>query len=224
VQAAVGLIGAAPLMNDVEFQFNITTQGRLLTPEEFGNIVVRASPDGALTKIKDIAIVELGARSASDWRRATTASPLPAWASTSCLAPTRWPPRVACREDEGAAALVPRGYRIRCDVRHHGICRSHDRQRHPTLIVAFVPGRHRGLHLPRQPARTLIPVIAVPVALVGTFAVMLALGFSANTISLLALVLAIGIVVDDAIVVVEAVEHIVETEPDLRRPGDRGRR
>ena len=70
----------------------------------------------------------------------------------------------------------------------------------------------------------MIPVIAVPVALVGTFAVMLALGFSANTISLLALVLAIGIVVDDAIVVVEAVEHIVETEPDLRRPGDRGRR
>ena len=62
---------------------------------------------------------------------------------------------------------------------------------------------------------TLIPIIAVPVALVGTFAVMLALGFSANTISLLALVLAIGIVVDDAIVVVEAVEHILETEPQL---------
>ena len=62
---------------------------------------------------------------------------------------------------------------------------------------------------------TLIPIIAVPVALVGTFAVMLALGFSANTISLLALVLAIGIVVDDAIVVVEAVEHILEHEPDL---------
>ena len=62
---------------------------------------------------------------------------------------------------------------------------------------------------------TLIPIIAVPVALIGTFAVMLALGFSANTISLLALVLAIGIVVDDAIVVVEAVEHILEHEPDL---------
>src|SRR5256886_6391057 len=62
---------------------------------------------------------------------------------------------------------------------------------------------------------TLIPIIAVPVALVGTFAVMLALGFSANTISLLALVLAIGIVVDDAIVVVEAVEHILGTEPQL---------
>ena len=64
-------------------------------------------------------------------------------------------------------------------------------------------------------ARRLIPIIAVPVALVGTFAVMLALGFSANTISLLALVLAIGIVVDDAIIVVEAVEHILETEPHL---------
>src|SRR5262249_24202410 len=62
---------------------------------------------------------------------------------------------------------------------------------------------------------TLIPIMAVPVALVGTFAVMLALGFSPNTISLLALVLAIGIVVDDAIVVVEAVEHILETEPLL---------
>ena len=62
---------------------------------------------------------------------------------------------------------------------------------------------------------TLIPIIAVPVALIGTFAVMLALGFSANTISLLALVLAIGIVVDDAIVVVEAVEHILEHEPEL---------
>jgi HAE1 family hydrophobic/amphiphilic exporter-1 len=71
---------------------------------------------------------------------------------------------------------------------------------------------------------TLIPIIAVPVALVGTFAVMLALGFSANTISLLALVLAIGIVVDDAIVVIEAVEHILETEPQLTPPKQQKKR
>ena len=71
---------------------------------------------------------------------------------------------------------------------------------------------------------TLIPLIAVPVSLIGTFAVMLALGFSANTVSLLALVLAIGIVVDDAIVVVEAVEAHLEKDPTSRRPRRRGAR
>ena len=83
---------------------------------------------------------------------------------------------------------------------------------------------HRGLRLPRQLRTTLIPLIAVPVSIIGTFAVMLAIGFTANTVSLLALVLAIGIVVDDAIVVIENVERVLEEDPSSRSPRRPGRR
>ena len=93
VQAAVGLVGAAPLMDDVALQLNITTQGRLTTIEEFEDIVVRATPDGALVRLKDIAPVELGSKT-SDSSAATTAGRPPASRSTSCPAPMRWrPPR-----------------------------------------------------------------------------------------------------------------------------------
>ncbi len=91
VQAAVGLVGAAPLMNDVDFQLNITTQGRLTTVEEFENIVVRAQSDGALVRIKDIARVELGAKNSDQSGRYNGRAP-PASRSTSSPAPTRWPP------------------------------------------------------------------------------------------------------------------------------------
>ena len=85
-----------------------------------------------------------------------------------------------------------------------------------TLADRLRAGRDRRVSVPRQScARPLIPAIAVPVSVIGTFAVLLAMGYSANTISLLAMVLAIGIVVDDAIVVVENVERVMEEEPDL---------
>ena len=215
VQAAVGLVGAAPLMDDVEFQLNISTQGRLTDVEEFENIVVRATPDGALVRIKDIARVELGSK------------------TSDSLGPLQ---RQAGRRHRD----LPAARRQRAGDRRRGAQEAHEGARSRasptmspttscttprcssqatiesvkhTLIEAFVLVAIVVFVFLGNLRATLIPIIAVPVALVGTFAVMLALGFSANTVSLLALVLAIGIVVDDAIVVVEAVEHILEHEP-----------
>jgi hydrophobe/amphiphile efflux-1 (HAE1) family protein len=215
VQAAVGLVGAAPLLDEVGFQLNITTQGRLTTVAEFENIVVRAQPDGALVRIKDIARVELGSK-VSDSVGRFNGKPaagiqiyqLP---GANALA-TAQGVRKALKE------LEPRfpedvAYDVMYDTTVF-VQATIESVIH-TLIEAFVLVSIVVFVFLGNLRATIIPIIAVPVALIGTFAVMLALGFSANTISLLALVLAIGIVVDDAIVVVEAVEHILEHEPEL---------
>jgi hydrophobe/amphiphile efflux-1 (HAE1) family protein len=215
VQAAVGLVGAAPLLDDVSFQLNITTQGRLVTTEEFENIVVRAKSDGALVRIKDIARVELGAKTSDQLGRyngqAASGIQIYQLPGANALA-------TAQGVRDAIKALEPRfpedvAYNVMYDTTV--FVQATIKSVIKTLIEAFVlVGIVVFIFLGNLRA-TLIPIIAVPVALIGTFAVMLALGYSANTISLLALVLAIGIVVDDAIVVVEAVEHILEHEPEL---------
>jgi len=214
-QAAVGRVGAAPLVPDVEFQLNITTQGRLTTAEEFNNIIVRANPDGGVVRIKDIARAELGSKSADSLARYNGQ---PGDAIVIYQAPGANAIAVAAGVKKVLKEIEPRlpddvAYNVMYDTTVFVDAMIHKVQ--VTLLEAFVlVGIVVFIFLGNLRA-TLIPIIAVPVALVGTFAVMLALGFSANTISLLALVLAIGIVVDDAIVVVEAVEHILETEPQL---------
>ena len=215
VQAAVGLVGAAPLLDDVGFQLNITTQGRLTTVGEFENIVVRAAPDGALVRIKDIARVELGAKSSDSVGRYNGK---PAAGIQIYQLPGANALATAQGVRKAIEELEPRfpddvAYDVMYDTTVF-VEATIESVIH-TLIEAFVLVAIVVFIFLGNLRATLIPIIAVPVALVGTFAVMLALGFSANTISLLALVLAIGIVVDDAIVVVEAVEHILEHEPDL---------
>ncbi|MBS0518507.1 MAG: efflux RND transporter permease subunit [Proteobacteria bacterium] len=215
VQAAVGLIGAAPLAGPLDFQINITTQGRLTTVEEFGNIVVRAQPDGSLVRIKDIARVELGAKSSDSMGRynGKPAAGIQIYQlpGANALA-TAKAVRAAMKD------LEPRlpddvAYDVMYDTTV--FVESTIESVIHTLFEAFALVAVVVFVFLGNLRATIIPIIAVPVALIGTFAVMLALGFSANTVSLLALVLAIGIVVDDAIVVVEAVEHILEHEPDL---------
>src|ERR1700756_1335830 len=214
-QAAVGRVGAAPLVPEVEFQLNISTQGRLTTVEEFNNIVVRATPDGGVVRIKDIARAELGSKSADSLVRYNGR---PGEAIYVNQSPGAKAIAVAAGVRRALKEIEPRlpedvAYDVMYDTTVFVDAMIHKVQ--TTLIEAFVlVGIVVFIFLGSLRA-TLIPIIAVPVALVGTFAIMLALGFSANTISLLALVLAIGIVVDDAIVVVEAVEHILETEPQL---------
>src|ERR1700730_16501053 len=210
VQAAVGLVGAAPLLDDVGFQLNITTQGRMTTVGEFEDIVVRAASDGALVRIKDIARVELGAKSSDSVGRYNGN---PAAGIQIYQLPGANARATAQGVRKALDELKPRfpddvAYDVMYDTTVF-VEATIESVIH-TLIEAFV----------------LVSIVvfvflgnfraaAIPMALIGTFAVMLALGFSLNTISLLALVLAIGIVVDDAIVVVEAVEHILETEPQL---------
>ena len=214
-QAAVGRVGAAPLVPEVEFQLNITTQGRLTTVEEFNNIVVRATPDGGIVRIRDIARAELGSKSADSLVRYNGR---PGEAIAVYQSPGANAIAVAAGVRKALKELEPGlpedvAYEVMYDTTVFVEAMIHKVQK--TLLEAFVLVSIVVFVFLGSWRATLIPIIAVPVALVGTFAVMLSLGFSANTISLLALVLAIGIVVDDAIVVVEAVEHILETEPNL---------
>ncbi len=214
-QAAVGRVGAAPLVPGVDFQLNISTQGRLTSVEEFENIVVRAQPDGSLVRVKDIARVELGSKQSDSIGRyngkpaaGIQIFQLPgANALATAHAVRAMMKELESRFPDDVAYDVMYDTTVFVEATIHSVIH--------TLIEAFIlVGIVVFVFLGNLRA-TIIPIVAVPVALIGTFAVMLALGFSANTISLLALVLAIGIVVDDAIVVVEAVEHILEHEPHL---------
>ncbi len=218
VQAAVGLVGAAPLMEDVGFQLNITTQGRLTTVEEFENIVVRATSAGALVRVKDVARVELGSKTSDQLGRYNGK---PASGIQIYQLPGANALATAKGVRDAIKALEPRfpddvAYDVMYDTTVF-VEATIESVIH-TLIEAFVLVAIVVFIFLGNLRATIIPIIAVPVALIGTFAVMLALGLSANTVSLLALVLAIGIVVDDAIVVVEAVEHILEHEPHLTVP------
>jgi hydrophobe/amphiphile efflux-1 (HAE1) family protein len=223
VQAAAGRIGASPALPDQQFQLSIQTKGRLSTIPEFENIVLRANPDGSFVRIRDVARVELGAKSSEQIGRQD--------GKPSAVIATYQSPggnALASAGDvrkmlERMKASFPQGidYTITYDTTvfvnesiHEVIKTLFEAFVLVVIVVYLFLGNFRA---------TLIPLIAVPVSLIGTFAFMLALGYSANTVSLLALVLAIGIVVDDAIVVVEAVEHQLELHPQLA-PADAARR
>lgn len=215
VQAAVGRIGAQPMTSDQQFQINLQTKGRLTSVEEFEGVVVRANPDGSYVRLRDIARLELGAK-AQDISGRFNGGP------ASVIGVYQAPGSNAIDAADGVVATMERlkasfpeglDYSISYDTTTF-VKQSIEEVIH-TLLEAFVLVVLVVFLFLGSWRATLIPMIAVPVSLIGTFAVMLALGFSANTVSLLALVLAIGIVVDDAIVVVEAVEAKLEQFPEL---------
>ena len=215
VQAPVGRIGARPTDDAVQFQINLQTKGRLTTAEEFGNIIVRANPDGSVLRVRDVARIELGAATRDSESRLNGN---PAITMGVYLAPGANAVQTAARVQTALDELstrYPEGLKSQVFYNSSTFVSDTIDEVKSTLIEAFILvvlvvflflGNFRA---------TLIPTIAVPVSLIGTFAVLLAIGYSANTVSLLALVLAIGIVVDDAIVVVENVERVLAEEPDL---------
>jgi len=215
VQAAVGRIGAQPISDDQQYQINLQTQGRLVTVEQFGNIVIRANPDGSLLRLRDVARIELGAARMDTNSRLNG---LPAITIATYLSPGANAVTTAdnlTRTLDELSRRFPQGMRstVFYDTSTFVVDTMHEVIK--TLLEAFVLVVIVVLLFLGSFRATIIPVIAVPVSLIGTFAVMLLLGMSANTVSLLAMVLAIGIVVDDAIVVVENVERVMEEEPDL---------
>jgi hydrophobe/amphiphile efflux-1 (HAE1) family protein len=215
VQAPVGRIGARPIGNDQQFQINVQTQGRLTTPEEFGNIVLRANPDGSLLRVRDVARVELGAQNQDVESRIDGR---PAVGMRINLAPganaVQTAALVRAAMDRSSKQFPPGlKYIVNYDSTTFVSDTIHDVL--ITLGIAFgVVVLVVFLFLGSLRA-TLIPAVAVLVSVIGSFAVLLLMGYSANTISLLAMVLAIGILVDDAIVVVENVERVMEEEPEL---------
>jgi hydrophobe/amphiphile efflux-1 (HAE1) family protein len=215
VIAPVGRIGARPISNEQQFQLNVQTQGRLVTPEQFGNIVLRANPDGSFLRIKDVARVELGAQNEDIESRLNGK---PAVAIGIYLSPganaVQTAKLVRANLDRLSQRFPPGlKYLVNYDTTTFVFDTIHDVL--ITLLIAFILVVIVVFLFLGSLRATLIPAIAVPVSVIGAFAVLLAMGYSANTISLLAMVLAIGILVDDAIVVVENVERVMEEEPEL---------
>nr|WP_315255201.1 multidrug efflux RND transporter permease subunit [uncultured Duganella sp.] len=207
IQAAVGTIGSSPAAPDTAFQLNVNADGRLKTPEEFRHIVIKSDAHGALTRLGDVARVELGAE---DYGIRATLNNQPAIA-------------VAVQEAPGANSL-----HISREV--HQAMRELEKDFPQDLVyrVVYEPSRAVQSGIDAVTATLLesvalvvlvvflflqtwrasiIPLLAVPVSIVGTFTFLLLAGYSINTLSLFGLVVAIGIVVDDAIVVVENVER-----------------
>ena len=205
-----GQIGGEPVPPGQEFTYTVRAEGRLVTEEQFGNIVVRATPDGSEIRVRDVARVELGAQLYNVTGR-LNGKP------SAVVAVYQTPGTNAIEAMRGATALMEElkqrfpadlDYRVSLDTTRaisEGI-----REIVWTLIEAIALVIAVVFVFLQSWRATLIPLLAVPVSLVGTFALFPLFGFSINTVSLLALVLAIGIVVDDAIVVVEAVEHHIE--------------
>ena len=215
VQAAVGRIGARPTSDATQFQLNLQTQGRLTTPEEFGNIVIRANPDGSVLRIHDVARTELGAANSDTLSRLNGN---PAVSIGIYLAPGANAVQTSARVSKALDDLsvrFPESIKARVFYDSSSFVSSTITEVVKTLAIAFVLVVAVVFVFLGSIRATVIPMVAIPVSLIGTFAVLLALGFSANTISLLALVLGIGVVVDDAIVVVENVERVMAEEPAL---------
>jgi len=215
VEAPVGRIGARPIGKDQQFQLNLQTQGRLTTPEQFGNIVLRANPDGSLVRVGDVARVDLGAQNQDIEGRLNSE---PAVAIGVYLSPGANAVQTAAQVKANLDRLSQRfppglKYLVNYDTTTFVQDTIHDVL--VTLVIAFVLVVIVVFVFLGSLRTTLIPAIAVPVSVIGSFAVLLLMGYSANTISLLAMVLAIGILVDDAIVVVENVERVMEEEPAL---------
>jgi hydrophobic/amphiphilic exporter-1 (mainly G- bacteria), HAE1 family len=215
IQAAVGRIGSAPTPDRQQLQLTITTEGRLTSTDEFDQIIVRANPDGSVVRIRDVARVDLGAKTQERIGRFNGAPTAPIGIYQS---PGANAVEVARQVRDTLEQLKQRfpddvAYDVFWDSTVFVTDTVGEVIR--TLVIAFALVAIVVFLFLGKLRTTLIPLVAVPVSIIGTFAVMLAIGYSANTVSLLALVLAIGIVVDDAIVVIENVERVIEEEPEL---------
>src|SRR5260221_285309 len=215
VQAPVGRIGARPIGNDQQFQMNVQTQGRVTTPEQFGNIVLRANPDGSFLRIRDVARVELGAQNQDIEARINGQSAVGIRINLAPGANAIQTAALVKANLESLSQHFPAGLKYLVNYDTTIFVQDTIRDVLVTLVIAFVLVVIVVFVFLGSLRATLIPAIAVPVSVIGSFAVLLLLGYSANTVSLLAMVLAIGILVDDAIVVVENVERIMEEEPEL---------
>ena len=206
-----GQVGGEPIPPGQAFTNTVLAQGRLETEEEFGNIVIRASSNGAFVRIKDVGRVELGAQTYS---QVSSYNGKPA----AVLAIYQLPGSNAVNAAKGVRQLMeqlkqrfPSGLDYAISLDTTLAVTAGMEEIYKTLLEAMILVIMVVFVFLQGWRATLIPLCAVPVSLIGTFSVFPLLGFSVNTLSLLGLVLAIGLVVDDAIVVVEAVEHHIET-------------
>lgn len=210
VQVAAGQIGQPPAPSDQVFQFTMTTVGRLADDQQFGEIIVKTDADGRIIRLRDVARAELGALA---YDQVCTLDGKPSVALSIYQLPGSNALEVAESVRKKMEQLKTRfkpgvDYSIVYDTTpfiEESVSEVFTALRDAVILVAIVV-----LIFLQGWRAAVIPLVAVPVAIVGTFAAMAAFGFSLNTLTLFGLVLAIGIVVDDAIVVVEAIEHHIE--------------
>ena len=205
-----GQIGGEPAPKGQDFTYSVRAQGRLVTPEDFGRVILRENSDGSVVRLQDVARVELGAQLYNVMGRLNGKA-------AAIVAVYQLPGSNAVADAQGVEAALARlkqrfpadlDYTVALDTTRavsEGVREISQTLWQALLLVVFV------VFIFLQGWRpTLIPILAVPVSLIGTFMLFPLFGFSINTLSLFGLVLAIGLVVDDAIVVVEAVEHHIE--------------
>jgi hydrophobe/amphiphile efflux-1 (HAE1) family protein len=215
VQAAVGRIGARPISNDQQLQLSIQTQGRLTSLDDFEKIVIRTNKDGSVLRLRDVARLELGAANLDRETRLNSgpAALVALYQSPGANAITTLDSVKKLMADSAGSFPSDLDWRVTYDPTTFVTATIHEVQK--TLVEAFVLVVLVVFLFLGSLRATIIPTVAVPVSLIGTFIVLNAIGYSANSVSLLAIVLAIGIVVDDAIVVVENVEHVMEHNPEM---------
>ena len=217
VQVAAGRFGSEPAPPGTNVELSVNTEGRLITPEQFSQILIKHGDGGELVYLGDVARVELGAQ---DYSVSSSLDGKPSQALVIYLTPGANAVATAHRVSatmEELAKRFPKGLEHAIVYNTTTFVEKSIEAVIHTLIEAIVLVLIVVLVFLQTWRATLIPMIAVPVSLVGTFAVMAAFGFSLNNLTLFGLVLAIGIVVDDAIVVVEAVEHNIEHGMDPKQ-------
>jgi hydrophobe/amphiphile efflux-1 (HAE1) family protein len=209
VQVASGTLGQQPVEKQNAFELNVQTQGRLIEPEQFGEIVVKSTEDGRIVRVKDIGRVELGAESYATrgylGDKKAVALPIFQRPGTNALATAeaiestmgelsqRFPPGLEYKIAYNPTVFIAQSIDAVYDTIFEAVILV------VLVIILFLQNWRAAI----------IPIVAIPLSLIGTFAVMAALGFSLNNLTLFGMVLAIGIVVDDAIVVVENMERLM---------------
>lgn len=212
VQVTAGELGAQPVVKGQELDANVTAQSQLQTPEQFRNIILKGSTGGAIVRLGDVARVELGAQSYGSISR-FNGHPASGLAIRPAPGANALKTADAVRaEADILAKSLPPGLKLEYVVDNTKFIRLSIRDVIKTLVQAIGLVILVMFVFLQSWRTTLIPAIAVPVVLLGTFGVLNAAGYSINTLTLFALVLAIGLLVDDAIVVVENVERIIRTE------------
>lgn len=212
MQVSSGQVGAPPGLNDTQFQYTVLTQGRLSEVSEFENIIIKSTPNGAYVKIKDIATVELGANGYSSYGLLNNKP-------AALLAIYQLPDANALQTGQAVKEEIANLSKkfpadIKVDILYDTtkfVVASID-EVVTTLFIAVILVILVTFLFLQDWRSAMIPTIAIPVSLVGTFAILLLLGYSINLITLFGLILAIGIVVDDAIVVTENVHRIMEED------------
>lgn len=211
-QFAAGSFGAEPVEGNNAFTYSVTTKGRLSSPEEFGNIILRANPDGSLLYLKDVAKIELGAQNYAVNAAYNAKPAVPIGIFLQVGANALEVAELVSAKMEELKEKFPEGLTYTVPYDTTKFVQISIQEVIKTFIEAIVLVVIVIYFFLQTFRATIIPVLAVPVSIIGTFGGMYALGFSINLLTLFGLVLAIGIVVDDAIIVIENVERIMHEE------------